>query len=118
MAFRIVVISEPSPDLESLRESLVAKGHSVAFVSASEADSYRRGPRDIVLAAGDDAVETCEAVLARDPKGAVVVLDGKPSMRRAIQALRAGALDFVTEPGDADAVDGAIRRVAEKRAIS
>lgn len=118
MAGRIFLVGDQAFDGAELRASLVAKGHSVVPARASDIDVQRLGPRDVVLAAGPDGVETCEALQRRDPKCSVIVLDGAPDMRRAIAALRAGAADFVTNPEDAGAVDAAIHRVLEKRVLS
>jgi len=118
MTGRIFLVGEHVSDAPELRASLAAKGHSVLSARAADIDVQRLGSRDVVLAAGPDAVETCEALQRRDPKCSVIVLDGAPDMNRAIAALRAGAADFVTNPADAGAVDAAIHRVREKRVLS
>ena len=117
MAGRILVLGTQSSETEALCTSLAAKGHAVVPSDTSVLDVQRLGPRDVIVTTGPDAVETCDLLQRRDPKCAVVVLDGAPNMMRAIAALRAGAQDFVIDPTDVDAVDAAIRRVLEKRIL-
>src|SRR5690242_14964887 len=103
MACRIVLVTEPSVDAEELCRALAAKGREVIRLDMREIEACRPAPHDIVLAAGTHAVETCERLLRRDPRCALVVLDDEPSVDRAVAALRAGAADFVTDPADTDA---------------
>jgi DNA-binding NtrC family response regulator len=118
MPCRIVIVTERSSDTDDLFSSLTDKGHEVLRVGRADIDVGPWGPRDLFVTTGLEAVETCELLLRRDPKCAVIVVDPQPSIRRAIVALRAGASDFVTDPADTDAVDAAIRRVVEKRILT
>lgn len=118
MAYRIVIMSEPSSETEGLRDTLTAKGHSVVVSSPAEMETFRVALHDIILTGGPDAIGLCERLLGRDSKSTVVVLDAEPNMRSAVAALRAGAADFVTDPSDPAAVDAAIQRVTDKRLLS
>ncbi len=72
---------------------------------------------DVVLSVCDALTAPCPDAIARVDGRAVVVVDPEPSVERTVAALRAGACDYVADPDDVDAVDTALRRILDKRAI-
>ncbi|HEX4334621.1 MAG TPA: sigma-54 dependent transcriptional regulator [Polyangiaceae bacterium] len=90
--------------------ALARRGYTVVGEPDERADY------DVVLAVCD-AGTTSESAIFRTDGRAVVVVDPEPSVERTVAALRAGASDYVTDPCDVDAVDTALRRILDKRAI-
>jgi len=63
-----------------------------------------------------DGLEMCRKVLAKHPDLCIIVLTAYPSMDSAIEAIRAGACDFLSKPFTIDTVSNAIERATHQRA--
>lgn len=66
---------------------------------------------------GMTGLELLEQALALDPGLSVVVLTGYGSIETAVQALKAGAYDFLTKPIDQDALFRTVRKALERAAL-
>lgn len=106
-------------DDETLRMRLVrafaARGFAVESVgtvaeaerfAAAEAPEFAIVDLRIQDRSGLDVVR---ALLAADPATRVVVLTGYGSIATAVEALRLGAVHYLTKPSDADAIHAALR---------
>jgi two-component system response regulator HydG len=96
--------------VDSLREALSARGYTV-LATDEQADF------DVLVAIQDGALPAWGEAFSPDDGRAVVVVDAAPSVDRSVAALRAGASDYLTDLRDVEAVDRALRRVLDKRAI-
>ncbi len=63
-------------------------------------------------------LELCRHVVASRPDVPVIVLTAFGSMQTAIEAIRAGAYDFVTKPVELDTLRIAVRRAVEHRDLT
>jgi DNA-binding NtrC family response regulator len=70
---------------------------------------------DVVLVVGGDWREICGRLARGARAPAVVIANTAPTVGETLEALRAGAVDYVTDPGDIDAVDAALQRVLERQ---
>jgi two-component system response regulator HydG len=95
---------------DGLRDALAARGYTV-LGSDEQADF------DVLVAIEEGSRPAWEDAILRGGGRDVVVVDAAPSVERSMAALRAGARDYVTDPYDVEAVDHALRRVLDKRAI-
>ena len=59
-------------------------------------------------------MDVLAAVAERDPSTAVVLLTAHGTIELAVEAMRAGAFDFITKPFEDEAVRGVISRAAER----
>lgn len=83
--------------------------------SAEEALNVLKGIRfDLVLSdinmGGISGLDLVPAVLKETPETVVVMISGKQTIDAAIQAMRAGAFDYITKPFDVQYVEAAVRR--------
>lgn len=108
-------------DDEPLRQRLVRAFDERGFLargagSAHEAlDASEEGPEYAVvdLRIGDDSgLEVLRELLARDPGTRVVMLTGYGSIATAVEAMRLGAVHYLTKPADADEILRALQRGA------
>src|SRR5687768_10515030 len=106
-------------DDEALRRRLVrafavrgflaqgAGAASEALALSDEAPEYAV----VDLRIGDESgLDMIRALLARDPATRIVMLTGYGSIATAVEAMRLGAIHYLTKPADADEILAALRR--------
>jgi two-component system response regulator HydG len=125
-ALRLLVVE----DNDSLRQSLclaladiyaevvgVGRGDEAVARLRDEADA----PFDLVVTdlrmPGVDGLAVLDAALARDSRTAVIVMTAYGSVETAVDAMRAGAFDFLEKPVDLDQLEVRVRRAATHRAL-
>ena len=78
-------------------------------------------PYDVVLAdlrlPGADGLAVLRAARARDPRTCVVLMTAYGSVEAAVQAMRAGAFDFVQKPLDLEQLQLRIARAIDQRGL-
>jgi DNA-binding NtrC family response regulator len=117
----IVVADDEQRQRETLMSVLRSNGHTVlAARGGREAvAAVREHPVDIVLTdlrmPDLDGLGVVREVKALQPEVAVVVMTAFGSIAGAVEAMKAGAADFLTKPVDLDALDVVVARVLERR---
>lgn len=106
-------------DDETLRERLVRAFKERGFLAqgaASAAEANRlsdEAPEYAVvdLRIGDESgLEVIRMLLAKDAATRIVMLTGYGSIATAVEAIRLGAVHYLTKPADADEILAALRR--------
>ncbi|HTS03665.1 MAG TPA: sigma-54 dependent transcriptional regulator [Thermoanaerobaculia bacterium] len=117
MARRILVCDDEADIRESLRTLLTEEGYEVTAV-ASGANAVSEAPdHDAILLdikmQGQDGLETLAKIRARGVATPVVMISGHGDVRTAMEAVRAGADDFLEKPLSGEHVLNALRRVLD-----
>ena len=108
-------------DDDFLRERLVRAFAERGFLAqgAASVSEARRLSEDapeyavVDLRIGEESgLDVLRALLAKDPATRVVVLTGYGSIATAVEAMRLGAVHYLTKPADADQVLAALKRGA------
>lgn len=122
----VLVVDDDERFRERLVRAFVDRGFDVrgakdapdALVLAT-ADSPEWAVIDLRMP-GPSGLELLKELLAIDPATRVVVLTGYGSIATAIEAVRRGAVDYLTKPADADqiiaALEGTTKRTDETKA--
>ncbi len=119
----LLVIDDDQSMRELLEDDLGARGHQVlsADSAASGREYLQTTEVDLVLTdlnlPGIDGISFCRELHAARPDLPVLIITGFGSLETAIDALRAGAYDFVTKPVDLDLLAHALRRALENRRL-
>jgi two-component system response regulator RegA len=107
---RILVVDDDEPFRSRLARSLAARGHEVAAAGSAEealrvARSFQpeRAVIDLRMADGS-GLDVLSDLQREHPELASVLLTGYGSIATATEAVRRGALDYLTKPVDADDV--------------
>ena len=112
-------------DDELLRQRLVRAFVERGFLvqgaaSVGEAQRLSEDPPEyavVDLRIGDESgLDVLRALLAKDPATRVVVLTGYGSIATAVEAMRLGAVHYLTKPADADQILSALKRGASDSA--
>lgn len=113
---RPILLVEDTSSLRLVYEAVLRKaGHDV--VSAADASAatiaFRRFRPSVVLLdlvlPDRDGLELIPEILARAPETRIVVITAHGSINRAVEAMRAGAFEFLVKPFDEERLLGAIR---------
>src|SRR3989449_2693190 len=103
-SIRIVVVDDERTLRESCHSVLEAEGYNVALCGrGNEArDTLRRRPFDIALVdwfMGEvPGSELLRMALATNPGAIVIIMTGNPSVASSLEALQAGAWDYLPKP--------------------
>jgi len=119
----LLIIDDDESMRELLEEDLGSRGHRV--ITAESAAEGRRELQeqefDLVLTdlnlPGIDGISFCRELHNARPDLPVLIITAFGSLETAIEALRAGAYDFVTKPIDLDLLAHALRRALENRRL-
>src|SRR6188768_3402526 len=120
---RILLVDDEQDVCELLSSLLKAEGAEVdcALDEAEAAELLGGGLYDTVLTdlnlGAGDGLNICNLVSRMQPGVPVIVVTGYGSFDAAINAIRAGAYDFITKPIDAAMVVVAVERALEHRRV-
>ncbi len=111
-------------DEESLREALSMRVESwgyrtcTAATAAEAGELIRERDPDVVLAdvvlPDRSGIELLEGLTGHDERRQVILMTAHGSIDRAVDAMKAGAMDFLTKPLDADKVRSLLEAAAEE----
>jgi DNA-binding NtrC family response regulator len=119
----VLVVEDEAYVRASLGELLKSRGFDVILATgAAEAqDHLGRAPVDLVLTdlkmPGVDGLELVRRLHASFPDLPVLVLTGHGTIASAVDCIKAGAFDYILKPADPDALELALARALERRAL-
>jgi len=117
---RVLIVEDEAYVAESLVALLSRRGFFATAVGTGEA-ALEQPPSDVVIAdlklPGMSGVELLRTLKERDRSLPVLLLTGHGTIRDAVEAMRAGAHDFLTKPVEPDVIVERLRKAVERRAI-
>lgn len=123
MTSRMLIIDDETLVLESCRKVFEAEAYDVVCTT-----SPKEGLRlasdtqfDVILCdwkmPGFDGMDVVEELDRRTPESAMVMISGYPAVERATEAMKRGAMDYVSKPFTPEEIIDVVNR-AQKRKIS
>jgi two-component system, NtrC family, response regulator AtoC len=120
---RVLVVEDEAYVRDSLVEILRARGFD-ASAAASVKDALEllgRAPVDVVLSdlrmPGEGGLDLVRHMKTTSPDVPVLILTGHGTVASAVECLKAGAIDYVLKPVEPDALELALERALEGRAL-
>ncbi len=117
----VLVVDDDPGVLFTLQEVLESRGFAVRTAASGEAALGLVDGVDVVVSdlamPGMDGMALLAAVRERDPSLPVIIITAHGSERVAVQAIRAGAFDYLHKPFAIDEVAIVVARAAETRAL-
>ena len=121
MAERMLIIDDEEVVLESCRKVFTAEGFDVV-TTASPQEGLRLASDssfDVILCdwkmPGFDGMDVVEEVDRRSPDSAVVMISGYPSVGRATEAMKRGAMDYVSKPFTPDEIIDVVNKAVKRK---
>jgi formate/nitrite transporter len=121
MAERMLVIDDEEVVLESCRRIFSAEGFQVTCTT-SPAEGLRLvsdSSFDVILCdwkmPGFDGMDVVELLERRSPGSAVVMISGYPTVGRATEAMKRGAMDYVAKPFTPEEIVGAVGKAIRRK---
>jgi DNA-binding NtrC family response regulator len=122
VSYRVVVVDDDSSMCELIEDDLRSRGIDVTtFTSPEQAVGEVEKGVDLVITdirmPGMTGTELCRRVAAQDSEVPVIVMTAFGSLEMAIEAIRAGAFDFVTKPVELDLLAISVDRALAHKAL-
>ncbi len=123
MAGKMLVIDDEEVVLESCRKIFEAEGFEVVTITNPDEGLVRAETSsfDVILCdwkmPGFDGLDVIEEIDHRSPDSAVVMISGYPTIGRATEAMKRGAMDYVTKPFTPEEIAEAVRKAMSRKLI-
>src|SRR5215469_11303898 len=122
-ALRILFVDDERPLQELMRSELPRLGHEVtvcpdgrAALKVLEKSTFDAAILDLRMP-GMTGIEVLEHLKKVSPDTEAIVMTGHATMETAIEAVRLGALDYMTKPCKLSQIEAVLCKVAEKREL-
>ncbi|MBS3763064.1 MAG: sigma-54-dependent Fis family transcriptional regulator [Planctomycetes bacterium] len=118
---RVLVVDDEEVIRDSCREVLEREGLSVAEAENAPAalDVLDQERWDVVLLdlkmPGVSGLEALKKIKNRDSEPVVIVITGYPSVQTAVEAMKWGAMDYLTKPFDCEKLTATVGRALARR---
>lgn len=118
----VLIVDDERPTREGLARALAAEYRVQLAENGEQAIAMLADePADIVLTdlrmPGMDGMTLLRRILTRQPQPIVILLTAYGSIETAVEAVKAGAYDFLQKPVDLDRLEVLLRRALEARDI-
>ena len=119
----ILIVEDGQSQREMLRGFLLSEGHTVAEAENGEAalKSVRSGHFDLILLdykmPGMDGLQVLKEVKHINPEIDVIIITAYGTIETAVEAIKVGAIDYITKPVEFDELQLLLARVAERRRL-
>ncbi len=123
MAQRMLVIDDEEVVLESCRKIFEPEGFEVVTTTSPQ-EGLRLASAsdfDVILCdwkmPGFDGMNVVEEIDGRSPDSAVVMISGYPTVDRATEAMKRGAMDYVAKPFSPEEIAEAVKKAMSRKVI-
>ena len=124
MKSKVLIVDDDTSMCELLTDGLTQHGYEARWTASPHEvlAELALGNFDVVLTDINmrdmNGLELCQKATEAHPELPVIVITAFGSMETAVQAIRAGAYDFITKPFDIDVVALAIERAVKHRVLT
>lgn len=120
---KILLVDDEVEFTEALAERMEARGLNVDTVESGEGalDACKGKDFDLVVLdlamPGMDGLETLKRLRKQNPDLQIIVLTGRATVEKGVEAIKHGALDFIEKPADIKKIMEKIEEARGKRNV-
>ncbi len=121
---RVLLIEDHTPSREIMKKALEKVGHTVAdFASGQDALDFLRQESGVdviitdLMMPGMDGMEVLRQIKGVDPTLSVILVTGHGTVESAVEAMKAGADDFVQKPVNTAELRKRVETAIQKRSL-
>lgn len=121
MPDRVLIVDDDVAMCEVLSETLGARGFDVVFSTSGESAMARLDQMEFatvvtdVCMPGVNGIDLCRRITGKYPQIPVIVITAFGKLETAIDAIRAGAYDFITKPLESESLALTLQRAIDLR---
>lgn len=121
MTARMLIIDDEHIVLESCRKIFTAEGFEVETTENPQEglDLVSKSKFEVILCdwkmPGFDGMDVVEELNRRSPDSAVVMISGYPSVGRATEAMKRGAMDYVSKPFTPEEISDTVKKAVKRK---
>ena len=123
VAERLLIVDDEANMRWVLKEALGGAGYEVLVAASGQEalDEMGRHPADLVVLdlklKGMDGLATLRRITERWPETVVIILTAYGTVATAVEAMQAGAADYLRKPFDVEEISFKIQRALERKAL-
>ena len=123
MAFKVLVAEDEDITLNNILDALHDEGYDVAGTKngADALQKMEKGHVDVLITdikiPGLDGIKLLEKVKEKHLETEVIIITGFGSIGSAVEAMKKGALDYITKPFDLDELTMRVSKIMEQRSL-
>lgn len=120
---KILIVDDEQIVRESLKQWFIEDDYCVEAAADGESalKMYKKGKYDLILTdikmPGISGLDLLEKLKAEDPSAVIILITAFASVPTAIQALKAGAYDYITKPVDPDELSHVVKRAVDQKRL-
>jgi signal transduction histidine kinase len=120
---KVLVVDDEKSIRNSLRAFLDAAGYEATVASDVQEAQRLLGDSDFdiivtdIVLPGSSGIDLLQAIRATAPRSIVIMMTGEPTAATAAEALRAGAIDYLTKPVGKEAILRTVGNAARVKAL-
>lgn len=123
MSEKILLVDDEQEFLEVMAERLSARGMKVSTADSAldalrqvETETFDAIILDLQMPAMD-GIETLKALKQKRPELQIILLTGHATIKKGIEAMKLGAMDFIEKPADLAALTEKIKEAQAQRMV-
>jgi len=121
MTERLLIIDDEEVVLESCRKIFTAEGFDVVTTASPQEglELASASSFDVILCdwkmPGFDGMDVVEEINRRSPDSTIVMISGYPSVGRATEAMKRGAMDYISKPFTPDEIINVVNKAIKRK---
>ena len=123
MSEKVLLVDDEEDFLEIMAERMQARGMLVQTCTSAE-EAYRKIAKEnfdaIILdfmMPGVDGMRALKEIKAKSPESQIILLTGHATIEKSVEAIKAGATDFLEKPADMKALEQKIKDASANRMV-
>jgi len=119
----ILLVDDELPVLRSLAKALAGEGYQLSQALSGDEALALTGERDYdvvvtdLMMPGMNGLELLRTLRRRDPGIPLIMITGYPSVKAAVESIKAGAFDYLPKPFTPEELRGQVARALARRGL-